>query len=131
LGKRKMKMKPLILIGGMILGLAYGGLSGVRNQNPYYVIGDQMRLGEAERGVAWGWKPSAVWLPSYLLCKVPINGFGISHTRSGYLFRTEADRRIYLLGSAIAGAAMGLLVTWLFVANRGRKPSIGTGTPHA
>jgi len=36
-------MKTMILIGGVILGLVYGGLSGFQNQNPYCDVGGQMR----------------------------------------------------------------------------------------
>lgn len=74
----------LIVLLACLLGVAYGFVSAVQNQNPY----------DASTADAWHWQPSAVWLPSFMLCRWPPNGVGISHTRSGYLFRSEGDRRL-------------------------------------
>jgi hypothetical protein len=68
---------------------AYGYFSSVQNTNPYNEAGAP----PAPLGAAWGWRPSPVWLPSDLLCVVPKNGYGIEHTRSGYGFRNDHDRR--------------------------------------
>ena len=63
-----MKAKTIILVAGIVLGLVYGALSALHNQNPYGHT--------VNRDAAWHWQPSAVWLPSYLLCKAPRNGLG-------------------------------------------------------
>jgi hypothetical protein len=90
-----------VLVVAAVLGLVYGLLSAHLNQNPYDC--NVTRL-------AWHWAPSPVWLPSYARCKVPPNGLFISHTRSGYLFRTERSRRAYIAVSAMLGATLGLTV---------------------
>lgn len=87
-------------------GAVYGYFSSVRNTNPYNEAG----AAPAPLGAAWGWRPSPVWLPSYLLCVVPRNGYGITVTRSGYLFRDDDGRRRYAVASTVLGAAMGVLV---------------------
>jgi len=107
-----MKKTGVILALAIVLGSGYGCLSAFLNQNPYdYTVTKD----------AWHWQPSPVWLPSYVLCKVPPNGFGITHTRSGYLFRSEADRRKYFTGSIIAGTILGLVVSGLVLLLTRRK----------
>jgi ABC-type nitrate/sulfonate/bicarbonate transport system permease component len=69
-----------------------------------------MLVPREEMGKAWHWQPSHVWLPSYILCVVPRNGFGISHTRSGYLFRSPATETAYTVGSTILGIGIGGLL---------------------
>jgi len=96
---------PGVLIGLALLGAAYGWVSALQNTNPYYEPGAP----PAPYGDKWGWQPSPVWLPSYLLCVVPTNGYGIHRTRSGYLFRDDGGRRRYLVASVLIGGAMGLL----------------------
>ena len=102
-----MKRKTVIFAAAVLLGLTYGGLSGIQNQNPYYPVPGEFDLPHEQRSDAWHWKPSPVWLPSYLLCTVPRNGFGIRHTRSGYMFDSYADRWTYLVASTVVGAIMG------------------------
>lgn len=90
----------------VILGGAYGFVSSVQNRNPYYEPGAP----PAPLGAAWGWQPSSVWLPSYALCVVPKNGYGIGRTRSGFLFRNDDDRRRYTFASTALGAVLGAMV---------------------
>ena len=105
-------MKKTITICAVlvILGGAYGFLSAKRNQNPCYSVTGDLLVPREETGKAWQWQPSPAWLPSYLLCVVPRNGFGISRTRSGYLFRSQEDRMAYTMGSTVLGGGFGLLL---------------------
>jgi len=94
----------------MIIGALYGFISAVRNQNPYYSPEGELLVSETEQHLAWHWKPSPAWFPSYLLCRVPKNGFGIDHTMSGYLFRSQIGRILYFAGSTITGAIFGFVL---------------------
>ena len=103
-----------------LIGLVYGYISALHNQNPYYPVPqsaapekfwleiDISKCPEyASR--AWDWRPSPVWLPSYLLCKVPGEpGLGISYTRSGYLFRSTGFLILYRCASTVLGGLLGL-----------------------
>ena len=111
-----MKRIGIIFIAGIVLGSGYGCVSAFLNQNPYYPIAGEYNVPEEDMAKAWHWQPSPVWLPSYLVCKFPPNGFGITHTKSGYLFRSEADRRAYIAASTILGGAVGCLVGCLVLA---------------
>jgi hypothetical protein len=102
-----MKRRTGITIVFILLGLIYGHFSAVFNQNPYYPVPGQHGATEENKGEAWNWQPSPLWLPSYLLCKVPRNGFGVTHTKSGYLFRSQADRIVYFGSSIILGGLIG------------------------
>jgi len=104
-----------------LLGLVYGYVSALHNQNPYYPVPKKavpekfwLDLGKCHenRVRAWNWQPSPFWLPSFLLCKLPPGepGIGISATRSGYLFRSNAHRLLYRWSSTILGGFMGLLI---------------------
>lgn len=112
----KMKRIGIILIVAIVLGSGYGCLSALMNQNPYdYTVTKD----------AWHWQPSPVWFPSYILCKVPRNGFGITHTRSGYLFRSEVNRKAYFIASTILGGILGGVVAGLVLAvTRKRRDSV-------
>jgi hypothetical protein len=101
-----LRSKLALFIAFGALGATYGFVSYLQNRNPYYEPG----ASPAPIGAAWGWEPSPCWLPSYLLCVVPDNGFGITKTRSGYLFRDAAGRRKYMFGSVVIGSGMGLVV---------------------
>ena len=115
-----MKKSVLILLTAMLLGSCYGWVSGECNQNPYYAVGGQLLVSKSQCALAWGWRPSPFWLPSYALCKAPVNGFGISHTRSGYLFRSEAHRALYLAGSTVLGGTLGCLAACVALAAKRR-----------
>jgi hypothetical protein len=93
-------VKRILLLSALMVlaGTAYGWVSAAQNQNPYDNRTDTR---------AWHWQPSAVWLPSYLLCQWPRNGIGITHTRSGWLFRSEAERDFYYTASALIGGGLG------------------------
>jgi hypothetical protein len=92
----------IFLVAGGVLGIVYGRLSALRNQpNASTLSGG----GEVEQ---WHWEPSPVWLPSYVACKFPPQGLGITRTRSGYLFRSAGDRRVYFAASTVVGMELGL-----------------------
>jgi hypothetical protein len=105
-----MKKTVTICVLLAILGGVYGFLSAKRNQNPYYSVSGDLLVPQEEMGNAWHWKPSPVWLPSYILCVLPRNGFGISHTRSGYLFRSQEKETAYTMGSTMLGIGIGCLL---------------------
>lgn len=92
-----MKRNIITLVAVVLLGAGYGCLSAFQNQNPY-----DPSVGKS----AWQWQPSPVWLPSFILCKAPGN-VGIRHTKSGYLFRSQADLIVYFSASTILGGIIG------------------------
>jgi hypothetical protein len=118
-----------------VIGGFYGRLSAFQNQNPYYPVPGASNVPERDIANAWHWQPSPLWLPSYLLCKIPTNGYGITETRSGFLFRNEAKRQLYfrasttlgfLLGLALAGIAAGAAC----VKSKKRKKSVEPAPRH-
>ena len=96
-----------------LVGLAYGYISALHNRNPYYPVPGEKYASEYQTR-AFSWQPSPLWIPSYLLCKVPRGepGIGISWSKSGYLFRSYAGLYVYELASAVLGAGMGMLAGW-------------------
>ena len=117
------KTRHIILPAVTVLGLAYGLLSASMDTNPYDDHG--VRPDGSPDGRARHWKPSPVWLPAWLLCKMPRNGIGISHTKSGYVFRSETGRRVYRLGSTLLGGVLFFLAgcVVLAVTRRKEKPA--------
>lgn len=109
-----MPKRWLIGTAAVALGLAYGLVSGVLNRNPHYEPGAPPPT-TTPNFAAWAWEPSRAWLPGYLVCVVPRNGYGITRTRSGYLFRTNGDRARYTAASTLIGGLMGCLVAAPFV----------------
>ncbi len=105
----------LVLSPILVLGVAYGYLSATHNQNPYYPIPGANELPNEKRANAWHWEPSPFWLPSYLLCKVPKNGFAITHTKSGYFFRSNAHRLLYICASTFLGGGPGLILAIIII----------------
>jgi hypothetical protein len=113
------------------LGLLYGYISGLHNQNPYYPVPESqlpeqtwIELEQCKEYIhrAWSWEPSPLWLPSYLLCKIPGGpGFGISSTKSGYLFRSSGHRLVYVCTSTILGGCIGLIAGRVGIAIRGKR----------
>jgi hypothetical protein len=104
-----MFIRPVyVVLLGAILGTSYGYTSAIANQNPHYRVGGTLVAGSTQVQ-AWHWIPSRLWLPSYLLCTIPRNGYGIAYTRSGYLFRSSEDRRNYIMASSQMGAGLGAL----------------------
>lgn len=99
----------------LVLGMAYGYLSAIRNQNPYYPIPGADEIPNEKRANAWHWEPSPLWLPSYLLCKVPKNGFAITYTKSGYHFRSNAHRLLYICASTFLGGGPGLILAIIII----------------
>lgn len=94
----------------LVFGMVYGYISSVHNQNPYYPIPGIDKVPNEKRVDAWHWEPSPLWLPSYLLCKVPKNGFAITYTKSGYFFRSYFDLYLYRFSSTILGGCFSLLI---------------------
>lgn len=102
------RLKTIMVL--VIIGSLYGFISAIRNQNPYYpAVGSKVQSQE-QMFKAWDWEPSPIWFPSYLLCRVPRNGLGICHTKSGYLFRSEGGRVLYFTGSAFIGLLFGVVL---------------------
>ncbi len=99
----------------LVLGMVYGYTSSVHNQNPYYPIPGMDKVPNEKRADAWHWEPSPLWLPSYLLCKVPKNGFAITYTKSGYFFRSYFDLYLYQFTSTILGGALGLILAIIII----------------
>ena len=112
-------MKPMMPIGIALItaGVLYGLVSAWQNQNPFYSVPGQLDIAAAEAAQAWSWEPSPLWLPSYILCKCPRKGLGITHTRSGYLFRSAEARETYVVESMLIGGALGagvgILIAWI------------------
>jgi hypothetical protein len=114
----------------LVLGLLYGYISALHNQNPYYPVPESqlserawIELEQCKEYIhrAWSWEPSPLWLPSYLLCKVPGGpGFGISSTKSGYLFRSNGHRVVYVCTSTLLGGCIGLIAGWVGIVIRGK-----------
>ena len=50
------------------------------------------------------------------------HGFGICHTKSGYLFRSEGGRVLYFTGSTVLGIAFGAVlgIVTMFVVKFGQ-----------
>ena len=116
-----MKRIRITLIVAIMLGLGYGLVSAMRNQNSYYPNPGESDGPRRDIAKALHWQPSPVWSPSYLLCRIPRNGFGIVHTKSGYLFRSEGNRRMYLIGSMILGGIMGCVAGAIILVVRRMK----------
>lgn len=107
----------------VVVGLLYGYISALHNQNPYYPVPKtdapekfwlelDIRKSPQYTSRAWDWRPSPLWLPSYLLCKVPPGepGIGIFWSRSGYLFRSYNGLYLYRFTSTVLGGGFGLLI---------------------
>lgn len=95
----------LVFAGGF-----YGFLAAYYNQNPYYPPVGSETSSKEQMFKAWDWEPSPVWFPSYFLCKIPRNGFGIRHTRSGYVFLAQDERVIYFTASTFIGMAFSVIL---------------------
>jgi len=115
-GSKRIKRNPIIrnliiFFGLIVLGVVYGYISALWNQNPYFPVpGGGYEGPRGREDKAWHWQPSPLFLPSYILCKVRRNGFGITRTRSGFLFRSEAKRSLYIRTSTILGGGIGLIL---------------------
>jgi len=114
--------KLRIIVIFVIVGFIYGFVSAIYNQNPYYSPKGELLVSQTELHLAWHWEPSPVWFSSYVLCKVPRNGLGICHTRSGYLFRSQIGRVLYFTGSTVLGIAFGAVlgIVIIFVSKCGK-----------
>jgi len=109
----------------VLLGIVYGYISALNNQNPYYPVPENalpekvwFELHQCNKYMnrAYDWQPLPFWLPSYLLCKTPKNGFAITHTKSGYLFRSYDGLYLYRFSSTILGGVMGLILAKAIIA---------------
>lgn len=104
----------------LLVGLVYGYISALHNQNPYYPVPKTAapeKLWLELQSRAWDWRPSPLWLPSYLLCKVPPGepGIGIFWSRSGYLFRSYTGLYLYRFSSTVLGGGFGLIVAIIII----------------
>jgi len=115
----------------VVLGLLYGYISTLHNQNPYYPVPESalpekvwFELNHTKLiNWAYDWRPSPLWLPSYILCKLPPGepGIGIFWSKSGYLFRSYAGLYLYRFTSTIVGGVMGLILTKTIIAIKALK----------
>ena len=91
-----MKKNVILLSCVIFVGAVYGIASAIYNQNPYYPSAGNTTASDEQMFKAWHWKPSPIWMPSYLLCKIaknfPGNWAGIKYTKSGYLFRSRGGQ---------------------------------------
>lgn len=131
----------------VLIGLLYGYISALHNQNPYYPVPKtaapekfwlELMIGNCpEYGSrAWDWRPSPLWLSSYLLCKLPPGepGIGISYTKSGYLFRSYAGLYLYRFSSTVLGGGFGLILAIIIInikKDKQRKKQIDSVEPLA
>jgi len=113
----------------VLIGLFYGYISALHNQNPYYPVPHSQtaslrklwsELEQCNEYISRGytWRPSPFWLPSYLLCKLPPGepGIGIFWSKSGYLFRSYSGLYLYRFSSTILGGVMGLILAKAIIA---------------
>ena len=97
-----------------LIGLLYGLASAFVNQNPHYSWfgsgfsappGTPLSVINERFDRAAAWRPSPLWLPSYLLCLVR---FGIEHERApGYHFKSVGTAVVYVESSALLGGLLG------------------------
>jgi hypothetical protein len=112
----------------VLIGLLYGYISALHNQNPYYPVPHSQTASlrklwsELEQcnecmSRAYTWRPSPFWFPSYLLCKVPPGepGIGIFWSKSGYLFRSYAGLYLYRFSSTVLSGALGLILAIIII----------------
>jgi hypothetical protein len=120
--------KLIILVAVILAGVCYGWVSGLFNQNPHYPEPGKSELTGPDHTRAWNWKPSPLLLPSYLVCVLPEDGYGIEKTPKGYMFRTEEDRKKYIKASAVVGGVIGLVLgLGIVIMIPGKKPETENG----
>jgi len=120
--------KVKLVCGLTLIGLVYGYISALHNQNPYYPVPHSQTASlrklwsELEQcneymSRAYTWRPSPFWFPSYLLCKVPPGepGIGIFWSKSGYLFRSYTGLYLYRFSSTVLGGALGLILAIIII----------------
>ena len=118
--------KRRVLLPFVLAGAAYGFFGAMQNCNPY---AGPPRI----QPKAWHWEPSPIWITSYALCKFPRNGLGITHTKSGYLFRDTSDKVVYFGVSTLMGVVLGIAVGWCLIriafrSSRGSKCNVSGDT---
>ena len=121
----------VIMLVAVVTGSLYGYVSALGNQPPAYKLQPGETLSAAQRVSAWQWMPSPTLLPSYVLCRLPPNGFGISHTRSGYVFRSEYRRLLYFSAAVAMGAGFGVISGLLCLWMMKRPATRPSGLPAA
>ena len=116
----KTNWKSRLTIRLLIIGFLYGYISVLNNQNPYFPAKGKNIVSEEYTAKAWNWRPSIFWLPSYILCKLPPGepGIGITCTKSGYLFRSDAKRILYIATSTFLGGIMGFIISVVVIKSR-------------
>ena len=112
----------LLLVGLTLLGAIYGYVSAKQNVNPYRASAPEIPEPAEQATQRQAWRPSPLWLPSYLVCVVPrrtirrtlpggevefhVVGYGMESVNGkGY---SIGHRTKYVLASAGVGAVFGL-----------------------
>jgi len=122
-------VRPILIF--IIGGCLYGYIGAYMNSNPYLPNGVHCAPFPpmATQFKQWAWKPSSLWLTSYVLCKVASEvDSGIWDTKSGYMFRSYSQRKRYFCFSMSLGASGGgvLGLLWAYLKNRKRLKNLMT-----
>lgn len=97
------RKRLLVILAFALPGLIYGLASAYMNQNPYYAWFRPTSTSLSRLEEAWQWRPSPVWVPSYLLTQA---GIGMQYQKApGYHFRSFFDWLVFYVASALLGAA--------------------------
>src|SRR5262245_61843385 len=100
-----------VLFSCIMLGAVYGGASLYFNEPP------PPNGSLPDGSQSWNWRPSPLWLPTYLLMKLE---WFITLTKSGYVFRTRMAYASFSSFSLVLGMALGFFFGW-FAGERARK----------
>lgn len=143
--------KPLlVIIALLVAGGTYGYFSAVKNKNPYPAAVHEGMSPEDIKKVSLGkaWQPTPIWLPAYLVAKVPhwtltppnptgasaipdaydVIGYGLENRREAvkeglkpkkWIGYQMRNRLDYRLTSMTVGAAMGLVIAIIIAASAG------------
>ncbi len=123
------RLPTLIILVLVLAGGAYGYFSAKVNANPYPTTFEEGMPKEDAARIADGkaWRPSPLWLPSYLVAQWPstreykpghpkagqtekITGYGLTRVNDGGYSMGPLQRHRYEAASAAVGAAMGLII---------------------
>lgn len=121
----------LLAIVLLLAGAGYGYLSALENVNPHRNDALAVDITDAELAAFEAWRPSPVYLPSYLVATVPqydyhprnpqndphipesvrVVGFGLLNRGGlGYRFETTGGKSQYTFASIGVGSLMGLVL---------------------
>jgi len=104
----KAKHIPFLFVAALMLGLLYGYLSAYFNVDAYFGVRNGGLVTDVSSEVA---KPSPVWLPSWLLCRLRRGGLFAYPTKHGDSLRHSQMQRndFYLISTMLGGAIAALL----------------------